>query len=244
MVGFIQYISALCGYSKQTVKCCFIALFALFVLTLLSIIISSVLLSISVLSLESSKIYIGDIQNGDSFNLNFDIAICPKVNLLSSGDAFYYLQLNLRTDAQATESLLLHYYAGENDHGYTNLISTCVSAPGISCSLTFPLYYSHFIAVVSPTTQIDEYNSTQFIWYCDYWMNPVKTGSLSSLVISLFLLIILIIFFHNCCAFWFVKTLQDRNQDLQSQLMSLPPLAPEDRVPTSDPITPQTIRYV
>ena len=208
------------------------------------IIISSVLLSISILSLEPSKIYIGEIQNSESFNLKFDISNCPKTNLLTSADEFCYLQLTLRTDAQATESLLLHYYAGENHNGYTNLLSTCVSLPGDTCSLAFPRYFSRFIAVVSPSTRRDKYNSTQFIWYCNYWTNPVKIGSLTILIILLLFLIILITFFHNCCAVWLVKALQERNQG-SSQMMSLPPLHyQEDKAPDSIPITPQTIRYV
>ena len=244
MVKFIQYISTLYGYSRLTVKSFLVTSLIIFVVTFLSIIISSVLLSISILSLEKSKIYIGDVKNGESFNLNFDITICPKINLLSSGEDFDYLQLNLRTDSKASESLLLHYYAGENDHGYTNLISTCVSAPGTTCSLTFPRFSSNFIVVVSPTTQTDRINSTQFIWYCDHRENPVKTGSLSSLVISLIFLTILIFLFHNCCTIWCVKALQDRNQD-PPQMVSLPSFAhPEDRYPASNPITPSTIKYV
>ncbi|KAI6659189.1 hypothetical protein LOD99_14863 [Oopsacas minuta] len=251
MVKFISYLSTLCGCTTCTIKYCFLAITLIFILLLISLIISSVLLAISILSVSSPITYIGDIVNGEEFDLNFNLEMCPKFSLFLFNDKFYYLQLNLLTDSGATESLLLHYYAGRNDQGYTNLISTCASAPGVTCSLNFPIHHTHFLAVVVPSTRNSKYNQTQFIWYCDYWENPVKVASFCTLIISLVLIVIISLFYYNCCSIWVLKCLQKRSPDSFPQANSPIPLdyidnVPFKELPTTQPSTPHnaSIRYV
>ena len=218
MVYFLTYISTICECNKFTVQCCFLISILVSIFLLFGAIISSVILIMTSLTTDPSNIYVGEIKDGEPSDLNFNIDVCPRMNIFPYENVYRILQLNLQTDSESSESLLLHYYEGKDENNiYTNLISTCASVPGSVCTLRFPISQSHFFAVVVPTTKNIRNNSIQFIWYCDFWINPAKICSICFLVISLTLLLIFILVYYSCLSIRYAKYLEEKIDYSQPQ---------------------------
>ena len=181
-------------------------------------IVSSVILAMAVLTTETSKTYVGEIKGNEPIDLNFNIDVCPRMNHFGYENVYSILQLNLRTDSESSESLLLNYYQGKNENNmHTNLIATCASIPGTVCTLRFPIFHTRFFAVVVPSTRNDRNSSAQFIWYCDFWINPAKVCSLCFLILTLSLLLIILFIYYSCLSIRCAKYLEEKREPLPSQ---------------------------
>ena len=218
MVQFLNYISIICNCNRFTVQCCFLISILVSIFVLFGAIVFSVIYVIATLGSEPAKVYVGEIENGEAIDLNFNINNCPRMNTFPFENVYSILQLNLRTDSESSESLLLHYYAGkDNNDIYTNLLSTCASTPGSVCALRFPVFHSRFFAVVVPSTITTRNNSIQFTWDCDFWIQPAQVSSLSLLIISLILLLIFLLIYFSCLSIRCAKYLEEKREHFQSQ---------------------------
>ena len=218
MVNLVNYLSFIYNGSKSVIKILFYVSLILFLLLLSTAIISSTILGIATLAMEEPGIYVGQIQdglpydlgNGEAFNLRY-VQDCPEMTLIPFEDTYSILQVTLSTDSKSTESLALSYYLNfDGTTGlYTGLLGTCASRPGQPCSLPLPLHTSRFYAIVDPPRSLVS-NSTRFIWYCNFSINPAQICALCFLVVSLTFAIVILLFYFHYFSIWCAKYLEER----------------------------------